>query len=65
VPIVVTKNGYGEMVMMSIDLYNETVAKLQAAVMLQHSVDEVASGAQPEKAADYFNKAREKYGKQI
>ena len=27
VPIVITKNGYGEMVLMSVELYEQTIAK--------------------------------------
>ncbi|MCC8124528.1 MAG: type II toxin-antitoxin system Phd/YefM family antitoxin [Akkermansia sp.] len=31
VPIIVTKNGYGEMVLMSIPLYEKTMAQARAA----------------------------------
>ncbi len=65
VPIVVTKNGYGEMVLMSIELYEETFAKMQTAIMLKESLNEVANGAQTEKAENFFERMNAKYGGQI
>ncbi|MGM9971245.1 MAG: type II toxin-antitoxin system Phd/YefM family antitoxin [Anaeroplasmataceae bacterium] len=36
-PIVITKNGYSDMVLMSVELYEQTIAKLQAALLLNES----------------------------
>ncbi len=63
VPIVITKNGYGEMVLMSIELYEQTIAKLQAAILINQSLDEVECGAKPVTGTEFFSAMREKYGK--
>lgn len=47
VPIVVTKNGYGEMVLMSIKLYEEMFAKAQTAALVNSALDEIDTGAKP------------------
>ena len=33
-PIIITKNGYSDMVIMSVELYEETMEKLQEAILL-------------------------------
>ena len=63
VPIVITKNGYGEAVMMSVKLYEEMFAKMQAAALINESLDDIEKGAKPISGADFFNKMRSKYGK--
>lgn len=63
VPIVVTKNGYGEMVLMSVALYEETVAKTQSALLINESLNEVNGGASPVDGAEFFAAMRGKYGK--
>ena len=40
VPIIIKKNGYSDMVLMSVDLYEQTMAKLQAAVLLNESIND-------------------------
>jgi PHD/YefM family antitoxin component YafN of YafNO toxin-antitoxin module len=40
VPIIITKNGYSDMVLMSVDLYEQTMAKLQAAVLLNEAIND-------------------------
>lgn len=40
VPIIITKNGYSDMVLMSVDLYEQTMAKLQAAVLLDEVIND-------------------------
>ena len=44
VPIVITRNGYGEAVMMSISLYEELFAKLSEALMVNQALDEIEKG---------------------
>lgn len=63
VPIVVTKNGYGEMVLMSIELYEQTIAKLQSALLINDSLADVEKGAKPIEGATFFSNMRQKYGK--
>ena len=63
VPLIITKNGYGEAVMMSLKLYEEMIAKLQTAVMLNAGVDDIETGAVPASGEEFFNIMREKYGK--
>ena len=40
VPIIITKNGYSDMVLMSVDLYEQTMEKLQAAVLLNEAIND-------------------------
>ena len=63
VPIVITKNGYGEAVMMSVKLYEEMFAKIQAAALINASLDDAENGVTPVNGADFFSAMREKYGK--
>ena len=63
VPIVITKNGYGEAVMMSVKLYEEMFTKMQAAALINASLDDIESGAKPVDGKDFFEAMRTKYGK--
>lgn len=63
VPIVITKNGYGEAVMMSLKLYEEMFAKMQAAALINAGLDEIESGAKPVSGEEFFNDMKAKYGK--
>ena len=63
VPIVITKNGYGEAVMMSVKLYEEMFAKMQAAALINASLDDMDSGATPVSGSEFFGAMRVKYGK--
>lgn len=63
VPIVITKNGYGEAVMMSVKLYEEMFAKMQAAALINAGLDEIDSGAKPVNGKEFFDTMRAKYGK--
>ncbi len=63
VPIIITKNGYGEAVMMSIQLYEEMFAKMQAATLVNASLDDIENGASPINGEEFFAAMREKYGK--
>ena len=62
VPIIVTKNGYSEMVIMSVELYEQTFAKMQAALLVNESVSEVKNGGEKIKGETFFSMMREKYG---
>ena len=63
VPSVITKNGYGEAVMMSLKLYEEMFAKMQAAALINAGLDEIESGAKPVSGEEFFNNMKAKYGK--
>ena len=63
VPIVITKNGYGEAVMMSVKLYEEMFAKMQAAALINASLDDIEKGATPVSGTEFFGAMKEKYGK--
>ena len=63
VPIVITRNGYGEAVLMSIELYEELFTKMQAAALINAGLDEIDSGAEPADGKGFFASMRTKYGK--
>ncbi|MCD8040911.1 MAG: type II toxin-antitoxin system Phd/YefM family antitoxin [Clostridia bacterium] len=63
VPIVITKNGYGEAVMMSVKLYEELFAKMQAAALINESLDEIDNGAPLMDGEEFFKSMKAKYGK--
>ncbi len=63
VPIVITKNGYGEAVLMSVQLYEEMFAKMQEAALLNAGLEEIERGAAPADGAAFFDRMRSKYGK--
>ena len=65
VPIVITRNGYGEAVMMSIKLYEEMFAKVQAATLINAGLDGIENGAEPMDGKDFFESMRAKYGKEV
>lgn len=39
-PIIITKNGYSDMVLMSVQVYEQTIAKLQAALLLNEAIND-------------------------
>ena len=40
VPIIITKNGYSDMVLMSVELYEQTMAKLQVAIKINEALND-------------------------
>ena len=62
-PIFVTKNGYGDMVIMSIELYEETIAKAQVASLINESLVEVEQGAKPVDGIEYFDRKKKEFNK--
>ncbi len=63
VPIVLTKNGYGEVVMMSVKLYEEMFAKMQAAALINIGLNDIENGATSVNGTEFFGKMRAKYEK--
>lgn len=63
VPIVITRNGYGEAVMMSITLFEELFAKVQAAALINEGIDEIEKGTKGISDDEFFEHINEKCGK--
>ena len=62
-PIFITKNGYGDLEVMSIQTYERTMAKLDLYHKLAEAEEEVNSGLELLDAEVVFNKLRKKYSK--
>ncbi|MBR6502696.1 MAG: type II toxin-antitoxin system Phd/YefM family antitoxin [Clostridia bacterium] len=62
-PIFVTKNGYGDMVVMSMDLYTRTMAEVGIFKKLKEAEDEIERGAKPISEEAFFGGLRAKYEK--
>lgn len=60
-PIFITKNGYGDMVLMSMDVYNRTFAEMRLFKELKEAEDELKRG-EGLTFAEFAEKARAKYG---
>lgn len=63
VPIIITRNGYSEAVMMSVTLFEQLFAKLQAANLINEAVKEVNSGVKGIDGDEFFNAVNSKYAK--
>lgn len=44
-------------------LYEEMLVKMQAAALVNESLDDIENGATPVDGAEFFNMMRNKYGK--
>lgn len=62
-PIFVTKNGYGDMVIMNMDIYNQTIARLFIYDKLKEAEEEMKNGAKGVPAAEFMSKLKAKYEK--
>ena len=63
VPLVITKNGYGEAVMMSIELFEKMFAKLTTASLINESLDDKNNELSSKEGSIFFNELKNKYGK--
>ena len=63
VPIVITRNGYGEAVMMSLELFEEMFAKVQAATLINESLTDIENGEEPVDGKEFFSKLKSKYAR--
>jgi len=61
-PVFITKNGYADLVVMSIDTYEQSLAKLEVYDKLAQSQAEVESGEKLFTLDEVFNKYKTKYG---
>ena len=62
-PIFVTKNGYGDMVIMNMDVYNQTMPRLFVYDKLKEAEDELKNGATGAPAAEFLANLRTQYKK--
>ena len=60
-PIFVTKNGYGDMVIMSMEAYEERMRMLDVYAKLSEAEDQIKAG-KVRKAEDSVKELKEKYG---
>ena len=63
VPIVITRNGYGEAIMMSIALFEKLFAKFQATSLINEGIDEIEKGNKGMDGDEFFNRMNKKYRK--
>lgn len=62
VPIVITRNGYGEAVMMSVSLYEELFVKMSEALLVNQAIDELEQGANGVDGFKLLKQLKTKYG---
>ena len=62
-PIFVTKNGYGDMVLMNMEVYNQTMARLFVYDKLKEAEDELKNGVQGKPANKFMVNLRAQYEK--
>ena len=60
-PIFITKNGYGDMVLMNMRVYEETMAQINVAKLINESLEDVENGAKTIDGDEFFSKMRKKY----
>ena len=61
-PVFITKNGYADLVLMSIETYEQQMARLEVYDKLAQSQAEVASGQRLQTLDEVFAKYQAKYG---
>jgi PHD/YefM family antitoxin component YafN of YafNO toxin-antitoxin module len=62
-PIFISKNGYGDLVIMSIKTYENSMAKLDLYQKLAEAEAQIKSGEELLNAKEVFAELNEKYGK--
>ncbi|GGP11934.1 MULTISPECIES: type II toxin-antitoxin system Phd/YefM family antitoxin [Oceanobacillus] len=62
-PIFITKNGYGDMVLMSLETYEKSLAKLDLYEKLAQAEKQLNHEESFLEAEQVFEKLKEKYGK--
>lgn len=63
-PIFITKNGYGDLVVMSIETYENQLALLDVYKKLSEAEQELANGAPLLDGENVFKQLREKYARE-
>jgi PHD/YefM family antitoxin component YafN of YafNO toxin-antitoxin module len=62
-PIFITKNGYGDLVVMSIQTYEKSLAKLELYQKLAEAEAQIRNGEELLDGEEVFAKLRKKYGR--
>lgn len=62
-PVFVTKNGYGSMVIMSLEVYEREFAKRQMIDLINNSLDDKEHSDQNVNGVLFLNEMKAKYGK--
>ncbi|MCD8201401.1 MAG: hypothetical protein LUD47_04990 [Clostridia bacterium] len=65
VPLIVTKNGYSELIMMSMSTFNKVIAEIQVAALINESLRDLKSGVELIDGDKVYSSLMEKYGKQV
>lgn len=60
-PIFITKNGYGDLVVMSIEAYEKLISDAQIDTAISEAEEEVKAGAEPIDAREALSGLRRKY----
>ena len=63
VPIIITKNGYAEAVMMSVELYEDLISKIEEVVLINAGLEEIERDAPSTEGSTFFDSMRRKYTK--
>lgn len=61
-PLFITKNGYGDLVVMSIETYEKSMAKLDLYQKLAEAEAQIKNGEQLLDGEEIFEKLRKKHG---
>lgn len=62
-PVFITKNGYGSMVMMSMEVYEREFARNQMIELINDSINEYKLSGESINGAMFINELKSKYGK--
>jgi prevent-host-death family protein len=62
-PVFITKNGYGSMVIMSIEVYEKEIAKRQMIELINDSLKDIDNTDQKIDGTMFLNEMKTKYGK--
>ncbi|MCK4552466.1 MAG: type II toxin-antitoxin system Phd/YefM family antitoxin [Tenericutes bacterium] len=62
-PVFVTKNGYGSMVIMSIEVYEREIAKNQIVELINDSLKDIDKDSLKVDGPMFINEMKSKYGK--
>ena len=61
-PIVVTKNGYSDMIIMNVDVYQKKLDEARIAYILNESIERLQKGEKPINGEEVFKELKKKYG---
>jgi prevent-host-death family protein len=64
-PVFVTKNGYGSMVLMSIEVYEREIAKNQVVKMINDSLEDIDKEDLKTDGPLFISEMKSKYGKKL